>query len=259
MNKTKIIAVTNSKGGTGKTTLSINIAGTLAELNQKVLLIDLDAQGNLSSFFIENIYNLQYTIRDLILSELESSKAIIKTEFEDIDIIPSNLTLADLDSKLAGVDDAQFLLQEAIKDSVDKYDYIIIDCPPSLSRATKMALVAATDFIVPIEAQQWSIIGAEQLFAFVESIKKRANPNLNFIGFVLNKLTGRRKIETEYCEILQQRYPGKVINTVIKNMVAFSEAVSAGQPINFYASKSVEAETMRNLVKEILNHGKEII
>lgn len=253
MKKPTIIAITNSKGGTGKSTITINLAGIISEKNLRTLVIDLDAQGNLSSFFLDDIYSLKYTVRDLLLAEQPSKKAIYKTSYENIDVIPANITLADLDSKLAGVDDAQFLLKDALHDSAMNYDYILMDCPPSLSRATKMALVSSTHYLVPIEAQQWSVIGAEQLFAFVDSIKKRANPKLKFIGFILNKLTGRRKIESEYNEILHEKYPGLVLDTEIKNMVAFAESITDGKPINYYAPSSQEAETFRNIYKELVN------
>lgn len=255
MRQTKIIAITNNKGGTGKTTITINLAGVLSEFNHKTLVIDLDAQGNLSSFFLENIYSLKTTVRDLILSELKSKTAICKTSYDLIDVIPANLALADLDSKLARVNGFQCRLKDALQDSISEYDYILIDCPTSLSKITKMALILATHYLTPIEAQKWSVIGAQQLFSFVEGIKKRANPKLKFIGFVLNKLTGRRKIETEYCEILHNKYPGLVLNTEIKNMVAFSQAIAEGKPINYYSPKSVESESFRNLYKEIMSRG----
>lgn len=250
-----IISFSNQKGGVGKTSLSLHLSGVIADSDKKVLVVDLDPQGNLSSFFLENIYALDETVRELVLEELDVSRVIKPTEYENIDIVPSNITLSDLDARLAGSDDAQYLLMDMLEDVRATYDYILIDCPPSLSRATKMALVASTHFIVPIECQEWAITGAGQLLAFTDSIKKRANPELELLGFVINKFNRRRRIEAEYNDILRERFPGKVFNTELKNLVVYTEAVTAKKPINFYAPGSEESQAFLELFEEIQKRG----
>ncbi len=255
MKNTRIISFSNQKGGVGKTSLTVHLAGVINEANYRVLLIDLDPQGNLSSFFIDNIYNLEKTTREMLIDELPSEEAIYKTNFENIDLMPSNITLSDLDAKLAGTDDAQYILQDALEEVKHRYDFILIDCPPSLSRATKMALVASTHFIIPIECQEWAVKGAAQLLAFVESIRKRSNPELSLLGFIINKLSSKRKIESEFNELLRFTYKEQVFETEFKNMVIYTEAVTFKQPINYYNPQSFEAESFRNFFKEILSRG----
>ncbi|MGE5399726.1 MAG: ParA family protein [Ignavibacteriales bacterium] len=251
MEGTKVISFSNQKGGVGKTSLTLHLSGVMAEHGHKVLLIDLDPQGNLSSFFINNIYGLENTIREVLLDEMDPREILTKTSFPNIDILPANITLSDLDARLAGSDDAQYLLSDSISEILPNYDYVLMDCPPSLSRATKMAFVASTHYLIPIECQEWSVKGAGQLLAFVETIKKRANSNLELLGFVINKMTGRRKIELEFNELLRSTYQDKVFTTELRNTVAFTEAITSRLPINYYSPKSTEAISFRNLFEEI--------
>lgn len=139
MDMPKIISIANQKGGVGKTTLSLHLAGALAELGEHVLLIDLDPQGNLSSAFIEDIYDLPTTVADLLLSDAEISDVVMPTDVPNLDLIPANLNLSDIDAQLAGDDDAQYLLAEEIPEIGDQYDHILIDCPPNLGKATRIA------------------------------------------------------------------------------------------------------------------------
>jgi chromosome partitioning protein len=251
MSNPKIISFSNQKGGVGKTSLTLHLSGIIEEAGNKVLLIDLDPQGNLSSFFLDNIYELDKTIREVLIDELDVSCALNKTRYANIDLLPANLTLSDLDAKLAGSDDAQYLLMDSISDILDNYDYVLIDCPPSLSRATKMAFVTSTHYIIPIECQEWAVKGSGQLLAFVDTIKRRANQDLELLGFVINKLSGRRKIESEFNEILRSTYKDKVFKTELKNAVAYTEAITSRMPINYYSPKSYEAECFVNLFEEL--------
>jgi len=150
----KIISFTNQKGGVGKTSLTIHLAGEMNRNDRKVLCIDLDPQGHLSDFFVPDIYAVPVTIRSVLIDEQPIQKAIQHTKFKNIDVISSNVQLSDLDSHLAGQDDAQYLLRDNLELLNKRYDYVLLDCPPFLGRATRMALVASTHFIIPIEAQQ---------------------------------------------------------------------------------------------------------
>ena len=251
---TKVIAIANQKGGVGKSTVSLNIGGVLAESGKNTLLIDMDQQGNLSSVFVDNIFSLEHTISDLLLNrDIHAEDVIRATQFPNLSILPSNLSLSDLDAQLAGDDDAQYILLE-ILDSLprNQFDFVLVDCPPSLGRATRMALVAAKEVIIPIECQEWAIKGSRQILAYIEKIKKRANPDLELLGFVINKAKNRN-VEKGYREFLRKTYRDKVFENELRDNVQYVEATTQRKPINFYLPRSQQAEVYRGLVKEIFN------
>lgn len=247
------IAIANQKGGVGKTTISIGMAGVLSELGHKVLLVDMDQQGNLSSSFLDNIHSLSHTVAELLVEDdIDIKEVIQKTHIPNIDILPANLSLSDLDVKLAGDDDAQYYLLEALEELDNHYDYVIIDCPPSLGRATRLSLVAAQGLLVPIECQEWAVKGSSQLESYVDKVKQRANPNLEILGFVINKYDSRRSIETTYNQVLREKYPDKIFKTEFHNNVQYTEAATAKKPINYYLPGSKQAEAFREFIKELL-------
>lgn len=251
------IAITNLKGGVGKTTICFNLAGALAERGKKILLIDMDHQGNLSSMFLPNIYELPRTIADVLVNdeELRLHEAKHETSSDLIDIVPANLTLSDIDSLLASDGDAQYFLYDELEElENDPYDFILLDCPPNLGLATRMSLVAAHGFIVPIECQKWAPIGSQRLMSVVLKIRRRANPNLELLGYVISKFDVRRKINQDYLEQFQQAYQHQLFKTIIGDYVQYIESVSMHEPITRYAPKSKQAETFRNLADEIVNH-----
>lgn len=248
------ICFTNQKGGVGKTSLTLHAGGALAEIGKRVLAVDMDLQGNLSSVFIDNIYSLPLTVASLLVEdEAANIKSVIrKTNFQNIDILPSNLALSDLDARLAGDDDAQFYLLEALEDIEDNYDFILIDCPPSLGRATRMSLVAADHVIIPIECQEWAVKGSTQITSHIDRVKKRANTGLNLMGFIINKYDPRRSIEQTYKEALLEKFDNRLFKTELHNNVQYTEATTAKQPITSYLPNSKQAEAVRAFTKEIL-------
>jgi len=251
-----IIAIANQKGGVGKTNITFNLSGALAEKNKRILLIDLDQQGNLSSVFLDNIYNLKATVTDILLDdEIAISEIIQKTSFQNIDIIPSNIELSKIDLQLAGEPDAQYFLADKLKDIKDNYDYIIIDCPPSLGLATRIGLVAADQVIIPVECQEWAIKGTAYLRGAITKIRKRANPKLKIMGYLINKFVGRRKLEEVYRDTILENFKDKVFKVVLKNSVKYAETATFRKPITTYLPSSEQAEEYRKLAKEILNHG----
>jgi len=252
----KVIAIANQKGGVGKTNVTFNIAGALAECGQKLLLIDLDQQGNLSSAFLNKIYDLEFSITNLFLDdEIDLSKVIHKTSFENIDIVPSNIEMSKIDLQLAGEPDAQYLLADKLKELDHDYDFIIIDCPPNLGLATRIGLVAANKVIIPLECQEWAVKGTAYLRGAITKIKKRANPNLEIMGYLINKYVSRRKLEDVYHENILENFKDKVFNVELKNSVKYAEAVTFRKPITSYLPSSEQAECYRKLAQEIINYG----
>jgi len=253
----KIITSASQKGGSGKSFLCLHSAGVLAEMGKRVLLCDVDQQGNLSGVFIENLYQLKYTIDDLLIDEprAKTIEVIQPTEIENIHILPANIKLSNLDVRLAGDYDAQTCLAEALRQVQQQYDYILIDCPPSLSLATRMALVAADGVIVPLECHEWAFIGAEQILSIIKQVKKRANPKLKVLGLVINKYKTNRIVEREYERGLRQKFPKLLFTTMFRDHVQFVEAVTAKKPITHFLPKSEQAAAFRSFVKELLGHG----
>jgi chromosome partitioning protein len=248
------IAFANQKGGVGKTTLTMGTAGVLSEMGKSILLVDMDQQANLSSAFIDQVHTLSPTVADMLIDDEDVGNIIRQTEFDGIDLIPANLALSDLDTRLAGDDDAQFYLLESLQDISDRYDYILIDCPPNLGRATRMALVAAHGLLVPIECQEWAVKGSSQIQTYVDRVRRRANPDLRVLGFVINKYEKRRSLETTYNQVLRDTYLDQIFRTEFNNHVQYTEAATAKQPVNYYLPKSTQANVFREFTKELLSY-----
>jgi chromosome partitioning protein len=248
----KTVLVANQKGGVGKTSICFHLSGALSEMRKKVLLIDMDQQGNLSSCFIKNIYSLETTVSDLLLDEeLDAEAAIYDTSYEKIKIIPANLDFSRIDIQLAGEPDGQYMLLDKIKDIREDFDYIIIDAPPSLGLATRNGLVAADSVILPIECQEWAARGSSHLKAAMEKIKVRANPSLSVMGYLVSKFDGRRKLENVYLEKLKDTFGKEVFKSIIKNSIRYAEAANVRKPISYYLPKSDQADAFRNLAREV--------
>jgi len=252
----KTIAIANQKGGVGKTNITFNLSGALAQKNKKILLIDLDQQGNLSSAFLDNIYNLKTTVADILLeNDIPISGVIQKTSFQNIDIIPSNIDLSKIDLQLAGEPDAQYFLADKLKNVKDNYDYILIDCPPSLGLPTRIGLVASDEVIIPLECQEWAVKGTAYLRDAIAKIKKRANPKLKIMGYLISKLDSRRKLEEVYRDTILETFKDKVFKTNLKDSVKYAETATFKKPITIYLPSSGQAKAYHKLAQEILNYG----
>jgi len=251
----KIIAVANQKGGVGKSTICLNIGGVLAEKGKKTLLIDMDPQAILSSNFIENIHSYDPTMYNLLLNGDIHIKEIVKdTHIDNLFILPSNLSLIDLDAQLAGDFDSQYRLSENLDQlPPNQFDYIIIDCPPNLGAATRMALVAAQDVLIPIECEDWAVKASRQILGYIERVKKRPNPDLSLSGFIINRFKKQRNIQKSFLESLRETYKEKVFKTQIGDYVQYAEANTQSKPINFYSPKSEQAEAFKKLTREIFH------
>lgn len=245
-----IIAITNQKGGVGKTTTSINLSAALAELGRKVLLIDFDPQGNSSSGL--SIINSQYTIYDVLLNSADINKCIIHTPQKNLDIIPANISLAGAELELVGLPNREYMLKNALQNIKTKYTDIFIDCPPSLSLLTINALCAAKNVIIPIQCEYYALEGVTSLMNTIARIQSSLNKDLSIDGIVLTMLDGRTNLGLQVVESVKKHFKKKVYSVAIPRNVRLSEAPSHGLPINLYDSRSQGSDAYGRLAKEFI-------
>ena len=250
----KIIAIANQKGGVGKTTTSINITASLAELGKKVLLVDIDPQGNGTSGFGIDKNNLENTVYELILGECTVQECMVKDVVDNVSLIPSNVNLSAAEIELIGIEKKEYILKNEIEYVADEYDYIIIDCPPSLSMLTVNAMTTADSVIVPVQCEYYALEGLSQLIYTVNLVKERLNPELEMEGIVFTMFDSRTNLSNEVVENVKNIYKGNTYNTIIPRNIRLAEAPSYGMPINMYDPKSTGAEKYRELAKEIINN-----
>ncbi|MCI6763681.1 MAG: ParA family protein [Bacilli bacterium] len=256
---TKVISLVNQKGGVGKTTTSINLAASLGKLGKKSLLVDLDPQGNCTTGLGVNKGNIKYSIYDVLNGTVEAKKAIVKTGFTLLSIIPATINLAGLDIELLekGYQNAAFKKNEQLRNALepikDNYDFIIIDCPPSLGLLTTNALVASDSVIIPVQCEFFALEGITQLLNTIIMTQTRLNPNLKIEGVLLTLLDSRTNLGLEVVEEVRKFFKDKVFNTIIPRLIRLVEAPSHGEPINEYDPTSRAAEAYMNLAKEVID------
>ena len=253
----RTIAIANQKGGVGKSTTAINLSSCLGEMGQKVLTIDMDPQGNTTSGMGVEKNEVENTIYELLLGESKLEDCIIPLNFDNLSLIPSNVNLAGAEIELIGVEDKEFILKNAIDQVRDQYDFIIIDCPPSLNMLTINAMTTADTVLVPIQCEYYALEGLSQLMHTIELVQERLNPDLETEGVVFTMYDARTNLSLQVVENVKDILKQNIYKTIIPRNVRLAEAPSYGMPINYCDKRSTGAESDRLLADEVIHRGDE--
>lgn len=251
----KVIAIANQKGGVGKTTTAVNLTAALGDFGKKVLLVDIDPQGNATSGFGINKRTVQKSTYDLLVSGAKAEEIIIHTKFKNVDIIPSNISLAGAEIELVESKEREAKLKQSIVSLRFNYDFILIDCPPSLGIITLNALVAADTLLVPAQCEYYALEGLSQLMATVRTVKRLYNPSIEMEGVLLTMFDGRLNLTLQVVDEVKKFFPRKVYKTAIPRNIRISEAPSFGQPIMYYDKSSKGAEAYKSLAQEVIEQN----
>ena len=252
----KIIAVANQKGGVGKTTTAVNLAGGLGEQGKKVLLCDLDPQGNATSGLGVNKREVELSCYDVLINKVEVEKATLKTAFKNVWILPSHISLAGAELELVESDNRTMGLRASLLREKEKYDFILIDCPPSLGLITVNALAAADSILIPIQCEYYALEGLSQLISTVRTVKRMYNDRLEIEGVLLTMYDSRLNLTVQVVDEVKKYFAGKIFRTVIPRAVRLSEAPSFGQPIMYYDRASKGTEAYLSLAREVIQNNK---
>lgn len=250
----RIIAIANQKGGVGKTTTAINLSACLSEIGQKVLTIDIDPQGNTTSGLGIDKNKVENSVYDMILGDCTIEECLVETEIEHQSLLPSDVNLAGAEIELIGIEEKEYILKREIKKIRDHYDFLIIDCPPSLNMLTVNALTAADTVLVPIQCEYYALEGLSQLIHTINLVKERLNPELEMEGAVFTMYDSRTNLSMQVVENVKQNLNQKIYNTLIPRNIKLAEAPSHGMPINIYDAKSSGAESYMLLADEVISN-----
>lgn len=255
----KVIAVFNQKGGVGKTTTNVNLSASIGKIGKKVLVLDLDPQGNSTSGYGINKNEVESTIYEVMLDGVEIKEAILKTEFENIDVIASATELSGAEIELTSMENREFILKNAIESVRQEYDYIFIDCPPSLGMLTINCLTAVDSVLIPIQCEYYALEGVSQLMETIKLVKSRLNPNIDIQGVVLSMFDGRANLSIQVVEEVKKYFKGSVYTTLIPRNVRLAEAPSHGKPALYYDARCKGAEAYMELAEEFIDLEEDII
>lgn len=256
MNLAKIISIVNQKGGVGKTTSAVNLSASLGAMGKKTLLIDIDPQGNSTSGVGINKREIENSSYDIIIGKAKVEDAIVKTEFKNLDVIASNIDLAAADIEIVDLEHRESRLKNAILPIRGNYDFIFIDCPPSLGLITTNALCLSDSILVPIQCEYYALEGLSQLMNTVRRVKRQYNDRLEIEGVLLTMYDGRLNLTQQVVREVKKYFPKKVFHTVIPRGVRLSEAPSFGKPIIYFDSSSKGADAYNSLAKELIKRNK---
>ncbi len=253
----RTIVIANQKGGVGKTTTSINLSASLAKLEKKVLVIDMDPQGNTTSGLGVDKENAENNVYELLLGECEIKDSIIKDVYSNLSVIPSNINLAAAEIELIGIDEKEFILKKALDQVKEEYDFVIIDCPPSLNLLTINSMCAGDTVLVPIQCEYYALEGLTQLMHTIQLVTDRLNPDLEIEGVVFTMYDARTNLSLQVVENVKSNLKQNIYKSIIPRNVRLAEAPSYGMPITEYDAKSTGAESYLLLAEEVIHRGEE--
>lgn len=253
----RTIVVANQKGGVGKTTTAINLSASLAELGQKVLIIDMDPQGNATSGVGVEKEDTENTVYELLLGQCTIEDCMIKDVYENLCLLPSNINLAAAEIELIDIEEKEYILKKEVAKVKDNFDFIIIDCPPSLSMLTVNSMCASDTVLVPIQCEYYALEGLTQLMHTINLVRERLNPDLEIEGVVFTMYDARTNLSLQVVENVKNNLNQMIYKTIIPRNIRLAEAPSHGMPINIYDSKSTGAESYKLLAEEVIHRGEE--
>ncbi|NCO24758.1 MAG: sporulation initiation inhibitor Soj [Candidatus Infernicultor aquiphilus] len=252
---TKVLAITNQKGGVGKTTTAVNLSTAMSLYKKKILLIDIDPQGNTSSGIGLDRSKVKRCIYDVLINQAPIREIILHSKIKNLDVLPSTIQLVGAEIELVNYSSRENKLQQVIKSIKDDYDYIIIDCPPSLGLLTLNSLTAADSVIIPVQCEYYALEGIGQLLNTINLVKEILNPSLEIEGILLTMYDTRTNLSRDVIEEVKKNFKGKIFKSIIPRNVRVSEAPSYGQPVVFYDAKSKGAIAYKKLAQEVISNG----
>ena len=253
----RVIAIANQKGGVGKTTTAINLSACLADLGKKVLALDLDPQGNMTSGLGVDKDEIERSVYDLIIGNAGIEEKKKKNVLDNLDVLPSNIDLSAAEIEMIGVENKEFILKNEMEKIKDDYDFVIIDCPPALSMLTINAMTTADSVLVPIQCEYYALEGLTQLIHTIELVQERLNSSLQIEGVVFTMYDARTNLSLQVVENVKDNLNQNIYKTIIPRNIRLAEAPSYGMPINMYDPKSAGAESYMQLADEVIHKGEE--